>query len=183
MCKWCGPGSVFRSVSIELCFHSCVPARLVLPGYEWANTKSVGQISQSFLSSFFQPQTDFLNDWKNLSRFGDNVRKYRLMNAVSASFNTIMGQTTEISQRKKTGCWNYSAWHEMRAWYPFQINISDASIIAWMCVRSVLVCEVFWMFVAIMLRNIKLFPIVTRSLVFFFILKYTNTRTKQALLG
>jgi len=40
---------------------------------------------------------------KKLTQFGHNVRKSKLVNTVSASFNTTMGQMTEISQRKKTG--------------------------------------------------------------------------------
>jgi len=37
---------------------------------------------------------------KKLSQFGHNIRKYRLLNTVAASFNTTMGEMTEISQRK-----------------------------------------------------------------------------------
>jgi len=46
----------------------------------------------------------FLNDRKKkkLSQSGRNVRKYRLVDIATASFNTIMGQMTEMSQRKKS---------------------------------------------------------------------------------
>jgi len=47
--------------------------------------------------------TDFFsNDRHKLSQFGHNVRKYRLVDTVTASFNTISGQMTEMPQRKKT---------------------------------------------------------------------------------
>jgi len=39
---------------------------------------------------------------KKLSQFGRNVRKGKLMNTVTASFNIITGLMTEMSQRKKT---------------------------------------------------------------------------------
>jgi len=35
-------------------------------------------------------------------RFGHNVRNYRLVKTVTASFNSTMGQTAETTQRKKT---------------------------------------------------------------------------------
>jgi len=35
---------------------------------------------------------------KKLSHFGQNVSKYRLMNTVTASFNTTVRQMTEMSQ-------------------------------------------------------------------------------------
>ena len=57
-----------------------------------------------FFSLFFGHRlTSFLNDRKILSQFGHNVWKYRLVNAITASFNTIIGQMTEMSQRKKVG--------------------------------------------------------------------------------
>ena len=34
--------------------------------------------------------------------FGHNVQKYRLVNTVAASFNTSMGQMTEMLRRKNT---------------------------------------------------------------------------------
>jgi len=37
-----------------------------------------------------------------VSQFGHHVRKRRLANAVSASFHTITGQMTEMSQRKNS---------------------------------------------------------------------------------
>jgi len=43
----------------------------------------------------------FWNDRKKLSHFGQNVWKYRLINTVTASFNTTLRQMTEMSQRKK----------------------------------------------------------------------------------
>jgi len=39
---------------------------------------------------------------KQLSQFGHNVWKSRLVNTVTASFNTVTGQMTEMSQRKKS---------------------------------------------------------------------------------
>ena len=40
----------------------------------------------------------FLNDQKKLSQFGHDVSKYRLANAVTASFNSIMGQNILATQ-------------------------------------------------------------------------------------
>jgi len=37
---------------------------------------------------------------KNFSHFGQSVKKYRLMNTVTISFNTIVRQMTEMSQQK-----------------------------------------------------------------------------------
>ena len=52
--------------------------------------------------SFFRSETElFLNDRKKLSQFGYNVPKYRLVNTVTASFITVVGKMTQISQRKK----------------------------------------------------------------------------------
>jgi len=36
-----------------------------------------------------------------LRQFGHNIRKYKLMDAVIANFNTNMRQTTKTSQQKK----------------------------------------------------------------------------------
>jgi len=38
------------------------------------------------------------NDQKKLRQFGHNDRKYRLVNNVTASFGTIMGQMTEAQK-------------------------------------------------------------------------------------
>jgi len=38
---------------------------------------------------------------KNLNQFGHDVRKYRLVNTIMASFNTVIGEMTGMSQRKK----------------------------------------------------------------------------------
>jgi len=46
-----------------------------------------------------------LNDRKKLCQFGNNVRKYRRVNTVTVSFNT-MGQKTEMSQWKKNEVWH-----------------------------------------------------------------------------
>jgi len=58
---------------------------------------------------------------KNFSHFGQSVKKYRLMNTVTISFNTIVRQMTEMSQqklskmsqRKKTvvhsPCWSFTS--------------------------------------------------------------------------
>jgi len=40
---------------------------------------------------------------KKINQFGQNPRKGRVVNTVSASFNNITRQMTEKSQRKKTG--------------------------------------------------------------------------------
>ena len=45
----------------------------------------------------------FLNEWKTSGRLGHNVRKHRLVNTVTGSFNTIMGQMAEMSQQKNAG--------------------------------------------------------------------------------
>jgi len=37
-----------------------------------------------------------------IRKFGHDARKYRLVNTVTASFDTIMGQLSEMSQRKKS---------------------------------------------------------------------------------
>jgi len=42
----------------------------------------------------------FLNDRKKSSQFGHNVVKGRVVNTVTSSFNTVMGQMSEMSQRK-----------------------------------------------------------------------------------
>jgi len=42
----------------------------------------------------------FFNDQKKLSKFSHNVRKYVPVNTITASFNNIMGQTTEKCFRK-----------------------------------------------------------------------------------
>jgi len=47
------------------------------------------------------------NDRKKLSYFGQSARKYKLMNTVMASFNTIVRQMTEMSQRKNTPFMRY----------------------------------------------------------------------------
>ena len=47
---------------------------------------------------FFGDRSSFFDDLKKLSQFGHNVRKHRLMNTVMASFNTIMGEMTEMSK-------------------------------------------------------------------------------------
>jgi len=50
---------------------------------------------------FFRSWIDFFEyDRKNLGQFGHHVRKGSLVNAVTASLNTTMGQMTEMSQRK-----------------------------------------------------------------------------------
>ena len=52
---------------------------------------------------FFGHRPNFLfNNWKKLSQFGHDVRKYRPVNTVMASCNNIMGQMTEMSRRKKS---------------------------------------------------------------------------------
>jgi len=55
----------------------------------------------------------FRNDRNKLSQFSHNVRKGRLANTLSASFDTITGQITEVFQRKKqlTGRINLSVKH------------------------------------------------------------------------
>jgi len=40
---------------------------------------------------------------KKLSQFGHNDRKYKLVNAVMANFNTNIRQMIKTSQQKKTG--------------------------------------------------------------------------------
>ena len=51
---------------------------------------------------FFAHRPNFFNDRKKLSQFGHNhVRIYRLVKTVSASFNAVTAQMTEMSQRKK----------------------------------------------------------------------------------
>jgi len=47
----------------------------------------------------------FWNDWKKLSHFSQNVWKYRLLNTVTASFNTNVRQMTEMYQRKRKQAW------------------------------------------------------------------------------
>jgi len=57
-----------------------------------------------FGSAFFIRCIDpifFWKDRKKLSQFGQNVRKGRLVNTVSANFNTIIRQVAEMSQRKE----------------------------------------------------------------------------------
>jgi len=61
----------------------------------------MGQYFCYCMPSFFPSQTDFFNDPKKLSQFGYNVRKYRLVNIVTADCNTIIGQMTKMSPRKK----------------------------------------------------------------------------------
>jgi len=52
----------------------------------------------TFLGFLFRPQTEFFFKWpKKIKSFGDNVRKYRVMNAVQASLNAIMEQMAETS--------------------------------------------------------------------------------------
>ena len=65
-----------------------------------------------FYRSFFgrRPKL-FWNDRKKLSHFGQNFWKYRVMNTVTASFNTTVRQMTEMSQRKKTAL-NCLLWSE-----------------------------------------------------------------------
>ena len=46
----------------------------------------------------------FSHDRKKLSQFSHNVLKYRLLNTVTASSNTTMGQMTEMSQNKWPKC-------------------------------------------------------------------------------
>jgi len=42
---------------------------------------------------------------RNFFEMTEHVRKYRLVNSVAATFDTIIGQMTEISQRnKKNSC-------------------------------------------------------------------------------
>ena len=52
----------------------------------------------------FSQRPNFVwNNRKKLSQFGHNVQKGRLVNnTVTAIFNTITGQTTEMAQRKKS---------------------------------------------------------------------------------
>ena len=45
-----------------------------------------------FAAGFFRSQTDFFEIPKKISQFGHNIRNYRRVNTVTASFNTIMGQ-------------------------------------------------------------------------------------------
>jgi len=59
-------------------------------GYQW-----------QFLVFFSVIDRFFKNDRKKLGEFGYDVRKYRLVNSVTLSFNTIIGQITEMSQRQK----------------------------------------------------------------------------------
>jgi len=40
----------------------------------------------------------FWNDWKKLCHSGQNIWKYRLMNIVTARFDTIVRKITEMSQ-------------------------------------------------------------------------------------
>jgi len=54
------------------------------------------------LPGFFQSSTKFSLKWPNkLSQFDHNVQNSRVVNTVSASFDTIARKTTERSQRKK----------------------------------------------------------------------------------
>jgi len=53
-----------------------------------------------FFYSVYRPNF-FWKDRKKLSQFGQNVRKGRLVNTVSANFNTIIRQVAEMSQRKE----------------------------------------------------------------------------------
>jgi len=59
-----------------------------------------GQFKPSFI--FGHRPKLFLNDRKKLSQFGQNVRRYRLVNIVAASFNTLTRQMTQMSAKKKT---------------------------------------------------------------------------------
>ena len=45
----------------------------------------------------------FLNDRNKLSQFGHNVRRGRLASTVTASFNPVTGQMTEMSWRQNPG--------------------------------------------------------------------------------
>jgi len=53
----------------------------------------------SFYLFFFGRKPIFLNDQK-ISQFGHSVRKGRLVNTVSASFNTITRRMTDKSERQ-----------------------------------------------------------------------------------
>jgi len=53
-------------------------------------------------AGFFWSETEFfLNDRKKLSQFGHNVRKYRVANTVTASFNSKYGTNDRNVSAKK----------------------------------------------------------------------------------
>jgi len=55
-----------------------------------------------FLLIIFQSYTEFfLNDQKKFGEFGHNVRKDRLVNAVTVNYSTMVRQMTKMSQWKK----------------------------------------------------------------------------------
>ena len=70
---------------------------------------------------------------KKLSQFGHNVWKGKLVKTVTASFNTIMGKMTEMSQRKKetqatsTGKNGVSLVGAV-SWQPTILKINNASL-------------------------------------------------------
>jgi len=63
----------------------------------------------------FRSQTNFFIFYgqNSSSQFDRNVRMYSLVNTVTASFNTIMGQMTEMSQRKNQSWKRSSIWNEL----------------------------------------------------------------------
>jgi len=63
------------------------------------NSRSISKLLTPTLIIFFGHRPIFFEmTEKNLSHLGHDVRKYRLVNPVTACFNTIMGQMTEMSQ-------------------------------------------------------------------------------------
>ena len=62
------------------------------------SSENVFPISQV---KFFGHRPNVFKWWKQLRQFGNNIRKYRLVITVEATFNTTVGQMTEKSQRKK----------------------------------------------------------------------------------
>jgi len=67
------------------------------------NGKTQRYVMYTFLQTCFFSATDriFFNGRKKLSHFGQNVRKYRLINTVTASINTTVRHVTEIFQWPK----------------------------------------------------------------------------------
>ena len=63
--------------------------------------KLLFKLWQVFAARYFSGHwPNFFKDRKKVSGFGHNVSKYRAMHTVMASFNTTVGQMTEMSQRK-----------------------------------------------------------------------------------
>ena len=63
----------------------------------------------------------FLNDRNKWSQFGDTW-KGRLMKAITASFNTVMGQMTEMSQWKNKPSWLLRA-SEVRCYFFISVMV------------------------------------------------------------